>query len=450
MRKMVSTNINVPRAHILYVRYLCGLYGMRKLTSICAAVEVWGNHNTNNVEAVYLRLRILRVSLSSELSSLSLLENIRDVPMSFLLTAQYRSTMDLLCNYIETMPPVRIPYQQLFGSGSSFFLHFSDFRYPFCGARRCPRCGKTLISDGHYADDIASVSLVVAWTMWKALAYLLGPLSRENRTKMLAKQIHISVHSEYFKFLQQRGKTSYRSLSMYIQHGIHIPRPDTSGEKDVEPASQQPIQNYFHSSRVWWKNTLLSSRSLISSATPDTGIRFVAAIQETASKIEIKRWSDHSWCALNWLWDPSIASAASSKRRLIYSVENDWTDILRIGGAELFTRCQCDAEGVHVNLESHFFAKEAARCSRMSADINRYDIDGDISCNDILKEMLSYQIVVSCHLHGGCQDNIFALYGIKILLGSATQAELLEKHVAFLTTMNVDVARAVRLLSFIL
>jgi hypothetical protein len=80
------------------------------------------------------------------------------------------------------------------------------------------------------------------------------------------------------------------------------------------------------------------------------------------------------------------------------------------------------------------------------------DLDSDTEAavgatqDTLLKELLCYQIVVSCHLHMGSQDNLFAIKGLSFLFGGCNI--LLDEPsdmLGFLSYMKLDVVRGLRL-----
>lgn len=416
---MVQTNNHLARAHMLHLRYLCCHYGLRGKSGISAAVNQWAASAPGCFEAVYLALLSLRANIEAESKCLVVEPEKSKISFSFPLNSQRRHTIDILCAYIEASAPVTIPFHRHGEGGKTLFIHLSDFIYPFCSARRCS-CEHCVVAEEHHADYIAAHSLITSWATWKALAFLLGPLPKVVTPRRGNSKIYISMNSEYNNVISQYLVTDiHRKRSKCLAHGVVLP----TAERPRGSICADSLQSYFQSSRLWWKQTMLHPHMFpfreISDEEP-----FLQRVKEKMVHQSSLPEISSIWTSLNWL-------------SLLSQRIHDESDFSKIVSIETFghnDKCSCQ----QVLLDK--------TC------VHKVDSDGDVPCNFLLVELLCFQIIVSCHLHGGCQDNMFCVLGINHLLdlcrstaSTAEQVSDIFLVVQLLSSMRIDAARAAKL-----
>lgn len=432
---MVALNSHVPRAHAAYVKYICSVYNQQRKLEIADAVEQWAKHDPSNVGAIVMNLLMFKQRLRLECMPHA------DVPdernLSFTFGSKHRRIVDILCNFIDLMPPVQRVYPDDIRASKCILR--SDFKFPFCASRNCAKCRGTHSRELPRPPPAASISLITAWTVWRALACILGPVGVDKVQSHPESKIGLSRTSEYYRVLERYRLTGSHAKGYLLQHNIRLP---TEKSPDVLPR-QRPISRHFESSRRWWKKSILPQYSV-----PFEGVISEGVLSFMEHKVLWSKGQENNYSFSNSLdWLDIIGSENQNDRES--NPEGDLADVLRIGSSSRANQCNCDSAAVVIDCSTNNDTSIVGHFNRSFTLLDEY---GNISCDGLIAEILCFQIVASCHLHRGCQDNIFTIRAIHFLLrkhgssaGLTSDSDSLGNILRYFYSMKIDTFRAARL-----
>jgi hypothetical protein len=165
----------------------------------------------------------------------------------------------------------------------------------------------------HTGAGAGAAQVVYAWTAWRALASLLGPLSGEQQLAAIANTIYVSEASDFYRLMDRDGLLNTLALA-----GIQCKQGGSSSSSSSSSSlfdRRNIVQNHFEVSRRWWKSSVLSWYTIPHNYTLQESFIFdvmyqVQRLERGGSTYDV----DHS---LDWLDDASNGDHGNSNTAAI-------------------------------------------------------------------------------------------------------------------------------------
>ncbi len=337
----------------------------------------------------------------------------------------------------------------------------------------------------------STVSLLHCWSAWRTLANALGPLVRlawaRRHTlgsvagcveKLVCSLSEAAMVLHECKLVSSGEADGWGASSRLDDLPVHEHvSAQSSGKEDSvviettasmwNDSTRDFFRNCFCDNKTWWSSSLFSAHTLPS--------------------VSLMKYRNAG------LWEGSIYKALVSLRRITH----DSTDkIRRVSTASIQMMKARLSEMIGVGLflipplsqtdytapfyDDNFFQFNTKRpghkelsdnLDQTIRELGTGDVDkvsfeamekmGDLSIADLASDILCFQIILKCHLSGGCQDNLFSVRAANMLINKSIEQwinyqgdsaptfelpleALCSRGLIFLSYMNFDLVRARR------